>query len=80
MKTNQSLSDFQTDIAAAVHATFDSKQHINYIWAPLLDTTASTQGSDGGVITASIVHELLTKIMTLWIVLYISGLVIQLVF
>ena len=52
------LSDFQTVIGFAAHATLD----IDNTRAALVDTIASLQGADGSIIAASEVHELLPKI------------------
>ena len=61
-KTYQCLSDFQTGICAAAHATLDTEQLISCTRASLVDAIASLQGSDGRVISVLGVHELLTKI------------------
>ena len=61
-RTNHSLSNFQTDIGAAIHATLHTKQCISDIRTAFVDTVASLQGSDGKVIATSKVHDLLTKI------------------
>ena len=47
---------------AAAHATLDTEQLICYTRSALADIIASLQGSDGGVIAASEVQELLTMI------------------
>ena len=54
--THQNLSDFQTGIGAVAHATLDTEQLISHTRTALV---ASFQGSDGGVIATSEVHELL---------------------
>ena len=59
---DHSLSDFQTGIGAAVHATLDTVQLISHTRATLGDTIASLQGSNKAVIAASEVHALLSKI------------------
>ena len=46
----------------AAHATLATEQLIFQTNNALVDTFASLQGSEGGVIAASQVHELLTKI------------------
>ena len=61
-RTDQSLSDFQTSIHAATHATLDTEQLIFHTRMALADTIASFQGSNGGVIAASEVHETIAKI------------------
>ena len=53
---------FQTGIGVATHATFDTEQPFSHTRTVLVDTITSLQGSDGGGIAASEVHELLTKI------------------
>ena len=47
-KTDQSLSDFQSVIGVAAHATVDMEQLISYTRTALLDTIASFWDSDGG--------------------------------
>ena len=54
-----SLFDFQAGIGTA--ATLDMEQLISYTRASLVDTVASLQNSDRGVISVSKVHEPLTK-------------------
>ena len=78
-KTDQSLSDFQTDIGSSAHITVGTEWLISHTRTALTDTVASLQGSDGGVIAASEVHELII-FMTLWMVLCLIWFVIQLVF
>ena len=56
------LSEFQTGIGAVTHATLDIEQHISHTRTALVDTVASLQGADGGVMAASKVHELLANI------------------
>ena len=73
------VSDFQTDTGAAVHATLDTKQLTSGMRPAHVDAVASLQGSDGGFIAASEVHELLI-FMTFWAELCLNGLVIQLIF
>ena len=51
-RTDQSLSNFQTGIGAVVHVTLDTEQLISHTQTALIDTIASLQGSDGGVIAA----------------------------
>ena len=62
MKTDESLSNFQTGFGAAVHATLETEQLISLTRAVLVDTLASVQDSKGELIPVSGVHELLTKI------------------
>ena len=61
-KTYQSLSDFQTGIGVAAHATLDTEHRISHTRIAFGDITVFLQGSDGGDITVSEVHELLTRI------------------
>ena len=61
-KTDLSLSDLQTGIGVAVHTSLDTEQFISHTRTALVDTIASLQGSDGGVIPVSEVHELLIEI------------------
>ena len=60
-KTDQSLSCFQTGIGEAVHAILDVEHLISHTRTALVVTITSLLGSDGGVITASEMHELFTK-------------------
>ena len=57
-----SLSDFQTGIVEAAHTTLETEQSISHAIAPLIDTIASLQGSDGEFISVSKVHELYTTV------------------
>ena len=61
-RTGQSLLDFQIGIDTAAHTTLDTQHLISHAQSALADTIGSLQGSDGGVIGNSEVHELLTKI------------------
>ena len=72
-RTDHSLSDFQTDIGEVAYATLDTGQLISHTRIVLVDTIASVQGSDGGVITASEVYELL-RFMTFWTLLCLNRL------
>ena len=77
-KTDKSHFDFQTGIGIAVHATLDTKQVISHTRTALVDTIASLLGSDGGMITAFEMHELLSKIhdildsaVSRWVVIWL---------
>ena len=61
-KADQSLSDFQTGIGAAAHATFDTEQLISHLQVALVDTLSSLPEAEGDVIPVSDMCELL-----LWI-------------
>ena len=61
-KADQSLSDFQTGVCAAVHATLDTEQLISCLRVVLVDTLSSLPDSEGGVIPVSEVCELLLKV------------------
>ena len=61
-KADQSLSDFQTGLAAAAHATLDMEQLIPCLWVALVDTLSSLPQAEGGVIPVSEVCELLLRI------------------
>ena len=61
-KGDHSLSDFQTGIGAAAHATLDMQQLISHLRVALLDTISSLPDSKGGVIPVSKVCELLIKV------------------
>ena len=58
-KADQSLSDFQTGVGAAPHATNDMEQLISHLWIALVDTLSSLTNAEGGVIPVSEVQELL---------------------
>ena len=49
-------------IVAAAHTTLDTEQLISYTRNALVDTIATLQDSEGGVIPDSYLHELLMKI------------------
>ena len=61
-KADQSLSDFQTGVGAAAHATLDTEQLISHLQVALVDTPSSLPEAEGDVIPVSEVCELL-----LWI-------------
>ena len=61
-KTDQSLSDLQTGVGAAAHATLDTEQLISHLRVALLDTLSSLPDSEGGIIPVSEVCELLLKV------------------
>ena len=61
-EADQSLSNFQTGIVAAAHATLDTEQLISYLRVALADTLTSLPDSEGGVIPVTKVHELLLKV------------------
>ena len=61
-KVDQSLSDFQTGLGAAAHATLDTEQLISHLHVALVDTLSSLPQAEGDVIPVSEVCELL-----LWI-------------
>ena len=60
-KANLSLSDLQTGIGAAAHATLDMEQLISCLRIALVDTIYSLPNSEGGFIPVSEVCELLIK-------------------
>ena len=61
-KADQSLSDLQTGVGAAAHATLDTEQLISSLRVALADTLSSLPNSEGGVIPVSELHDLLLKI------------------
>ena len=61
-KADQSLSDLQTDVDAAAHATLDTEQLISHLRVALVDTLSSLLNSEGHIIIESKVHELLLKV------------------
>ena len=62
MKADQSLSEFQTGIGAAAHATLNIEQFISHLRVALVDTISSLPNSEGGVIPVSELHELFIKV------------------
>ena len=56
-KADESLSDFQTGVGAAAHATLDTEQLISCFRFALLDTLSSMPDSEGGIIPVSEVHD-----------------------
>ena len=62
MRVDQSLSDIQTGIDVAAHATLDAEQLISHTRASMVDTFTFLWGLKGGVNMTSEGHELLTKI------------------
>ena len=61
-KVDQSLSDFQTGLGAAAHATLHTEQLISHLQVALVDTLSSLPEPEGDVIPVSEVHELLLQI------------------
>ena len=61
-KPDHSLSEFQTGIGAAAHATHDTEQLISHLRVALVDNISSLPNSDGADIPLSEVHELLIKV------------------
>ena len=59
---DQSLSDFQTGLGAAAHATLDTEQLISHLQVALVDTFSSLPEAEGDVIPVSEVCELLLQI------------------
>ena len=49
-KTDQSLSHLQTGIGTTAHTSLDTEQLISHTRTALVDTVASVQATDGGVI------------------------------
>ena len=62
MNADQSLSEFQTGICTAAHATLDTEQLISCLRFAVVDTITSLSNSEGGVIPLSKVCELLIKV------------------
>ena len=61
-KTDQSLSDFQTDIGSVTYDILDTKQLIFHTTSALHNTIVSLQGSNREVIPLLQVHESLSKV------------------
>ena len=79
-KADQSLSDLQTGVGAAAHATLDTEQLISCLRVALLDTLSFLPNSEGGIIPVSEVHELLLRFITFWTMLFPNELATPLVF
>ena len=58
-KADESLSDFQTGVGAAAHATLEMDLLISYLRFALVDTLSLLPDAEGGVIHVSEVCELL---------------------
>ena len=65
-KADQSLSDFQTGVGAAAHATLDREQLISHLKVALVDTLSSLPNSEGGIIPVSEVHGLPSTYLVRW--------------
>ena len=65
-KADQNLSDFQTGVSAAVHATLDTEQLISHLRVALVDTLSSLPDSEGGVIPVSKYMNCFSRFMTFW--------------
>ena len=61
-RADQSLSEFQTGIGAAPHATLDMEQFISHLRVALIDTISPLPKSEGGFMPVSEVYELPIKI------------------
>ena len=61
-KVDQFLSDFQTDVVAAAHATLDTEHLISCLQVALVDTFSSLPEAEGDVIPVSEVCELLLQL------------------
>ena len=61
-KVDHSLSEFQTGIGSAAHATLDTEQVISHTRIALVDTISSIPDLEGGVIPVSKMHEFLIKV------------------
>ena len=61
-KADQSLSQFQTGIGVAAHATLDMEQLISCLRVVLVDTSSSLPDSKGGGIPVSEACELLISV------------------
>ena len=57
-----SLSDLQTGVGAAAHATLDTEQLISHLRVALVDTLYSLPDSEEGIKPVSEVCELLLKV------------------
>ena len=79
-KADQSLSDLQTGVDAAAHATLDTKQPISHLRIALLDTLSSVPNSEGGIIPVSEAHELPLKVHNILTVLFPNKLATLLIF
>ena len=61
-KADQSLSDLQTGVGAAIHATLDTEQLISHLRVALLYTLSSLPNSEGGIIPVFEVCGLILKV------------------
>ena len=61
-RADQNLSDFQTGVGAAAHATLDMEQLISHLRVSHVDTLFSLPNSEGGIIPVSEVCELFLKV------------------
>ena len=60
-KADQNLSEFQTAIGSAAHATLETEHLISHLEVALVNTLSSLPNSEGGIIPVPEVHELLPK-------------------
>ena len=79
-KVDQSLSDFQTGVGAATHATLYTEQLISHLQVALVDTLSSLPKPEGDDIPVFEMHELLLWIHGIFTRLFPSELEIQHVF
>ena len=79
-KTDQCLSDFQTGTGAAAHDTLNTEQLIPHARMVLVDTTASLQDSQRGVIQVQKDLNYSLRFMIFWTMLCLSDLGIHLIF
>ena len=61
-KADQSLSDCQTGVGAAAHATLDTEHLMSHLRVALVNTLSSLSNSEGDIIPVSEVCELLLKV------------------
>ena len=79
-KNDQSLSDFQTGIGAAAHATLNTEGLISDTRATIVETVALCRILIEGLFQLQKCMNYLLRFMTFWTVLCIKGLVIQPIF
>ena len=77
---HQSLSDLQTGIGAAAHATPDTEQLISCLRVALLDTLSSLPNTEGGIIPVLKCVNYFSRFTTFWTVLFPNELATLLVF
>ena len=79
-KADQSLSEFETGICAADHATLDMEQLISHLRVALVDTISSLPDSEEELFLCLKCMNYLSRLMTFWTMSCPNELGTQLVF